>query len=203
MNEIKIKRIDVYMDCRFSKKVLYQHGAYMVENQPYEIEIVSENMAIVRGENPAFFDKLIEDFRFYAPHINTFLDNNGVIISKFNKAEVFEIDLDLIQPSQFYIDEEKLKAVSSFIKDEKDIIVQVIKWGDRYISLDGHTRLYYAFKNNFEKIRAVISDFDDDIFIYVKEAQKRGIFKSRDLKLVSHNDYETLWYGYCDEILKN
>ena len=35
-----IVRIDSYEDSRLSKNVLCQHGAYLVDNEPYQIEIV-------------------------------------------------------------------------------------------------------------------------------------------------------------------
>ena len=35
-----IVRIDSYEDSRLSKNVLCQHGAYLVDNDPYQIEIV-------------------------------------------------------------------------------------------------------------------------------------------------------------------
>ena len=49
-----------------------------------------------------------------------------------------------MQPSQFYVRAEKLKAVQTFIGKPEDVVVQVIPYGDRFVSLDGHTRLYGA-----------------------------------------------------------
>lgn len=42
---MNIKRIDTYDDPRFSKEVLLQHGAFLVDGLPYEVEIVSESEA--------------------------------------------------------------------------------------------------------------------------------------------------------------
>ena len=44
-----ITRINAYADKRFSQTVLNQHGAYIVDDEPYEIEIISNNIAVVRG----------------------------------------------------------------------------------------------------------------------------------------------------------
>ena len=37
-----VNRINTYTDSRFSKKVLNQHGAFLIGDEPYEVEIVSK-----------------------------------------------------------------------------------------------------------------------------------------------------------------
>ena len=46
-----IKRIDSYEDERFRKKVLKQHGAFEVDDLLYEVEIISDYEAVVRGDS--------------------------------------------------------------------------------------------------------------------------------------------------------
>lgn len=72
----------------------------------------------------------------------------------------------------------------------------------RYISLDGHTRLYYAVLNEWKAVRAVVESSDVYIFDFVKEAQKREIYTPQDIKMVSHSEYEKKWYQFCDEYFK-
>ncbi len=67
-----IKRIDSYSDPRFSQRVLYQHGCFLVDGKPYEIEIVSDCGAVVRGEDAAVLSELFYEFRFFTPHITVF-----------------------------------------------------------------------------------------------------------------------------------
>ena len=67
-----VNRINTYTDSRFSKKVLNQHGAFLIGDEPYEVEIVSKTDAIIRGKNPNFYESVIENFRFYAEHITNF-----------------------------------------------------------------------------------------------------------------------------------
>ena len=66
---MEIERIDNYEDDRFSKTALLQHGAYLIDDEPYEIVIVSDNKAIVYGNKPEKYEALIEQFRYHAPHI--------------------------------------------------------------------------------------------------------------------------------------
>lgn len=195
-----IKRIDSYTDKRFSKTVRNQHGAYLIEDDPYEVEITGADSAVVRGQNPAVFGELIEYFRFHAPHIVRFFDEAGSLIASFPAPEIITVPLDRIQPSQFYIDKEKLRAVETFIKRAEDVVIQVVPREDRFISLDGHTRLYLAAQRGYPSVKAVCSETDDWIWIFVREAERRGIQQPKDLILLEHVQYEILWNRYCDEV---
>ena len=106
-----IKRIDSYTDSRFSQRALDQHGAYTVDGQSYEIEITGPISAVVRGKDAVVYGALIEEFRFHAPHIVKFSDESGRTVAKYPPCEVIGIALESIQPSQFFVDEDKLKAV--------------------------------------------------------------------------------------------
>ena len=195
-----IKRIDGYSDERFSKTVLDQHGAYLIDDEPYEIEIICENAALVRGRNPSAYEELIEYFRFHAPHIHRFFDEAGATVAEFPAPELVRVKLENIQPSQFFIDETKLAAIKSFIRGEDDIIIQVKPYGERFISLDGHTRLYHAVQSGFSSVRAVVSDTDEWVFQFVEEAERRGITKPQNMKLLTHEEYAVEWDAYCDSV---
>lgn len=196
---MNIERINSYNDNRFSQKVLHQHGCFLVEREPYEVEIISDFEAVVRGKDSSAYSAVIEQFLFFAPHITTFYDEKYTLMKEYPQVNLLNLSLDEIQPSQFFVDWNKIDAVSTFIGKGEDIIIQVAKYQDRYISLDGHTRLYYAFVKGFETVRAVLAETDDCIFDFVKEAQKRGIFTPKDLNLVSHKEYEEKWNKYCDD----
>ena len=200
---MNIKRINTYDDKRFSQKVLNQHGCFLVEEEPYEIEIISDFEAIVRGKDSAVYPAVIEEFLFFTPHITIFYNENHEIVKQYPRAELLELSLDDIQPSQFYVDRDKVAAVSTFIDRGEDIIVQVSKYQDRYISLDGHTRLYYAVLQGFTSVRAVLAETDDCILDFVEEAIKRGIRTPKELVLLSHEEYKEKWNKYCDEYFSN
>lgn len=197
---MNIKRVDTYDDDRFSKEVLLQHGAFLVDGLPYEVEIISESEAVVHGAESSKFSEVIDEFRFYTPHICKFYDDSHTVVKEFSQAMLLDIPLERILPSQFYVDEDKIAAVRSFIRRPEDIIIQVMPYEDRYISLDGHTRLYFAVMNGWSSVRAVIDTSDDDVFRFVSEAQARNIFTPKDMSLVSHEEYEEKWNRFCDEM---
>ena len=196
---MEIKRINTYDDNRFSQIVLYQHGCFLVDGKPYEVEIISDYEAIISGVDQAVYAEIIEEFRFYTPHITRFYDRDGQIVKEYPCTQLLTLRLDQIQPSQFFVDEDKITAISSFIHKPQDIIIQVLPNEDRFISLDGHTRLYYAVMKGWERVRAVVESSDDWVYKFVTEAQKRGIYTPKEMTLVGHEEYEEKWNRFCDQ----
>ncbi len=196
---MEIIRIDDYQDQRFSQKVLFEHGCFLVDDFPYEIEIISDSEAIIKGKDKNAYQSLIEEFRFYSPHITVFYDHEGDVIEKFPKVELFSIAIDDLQPSQFYVDEQKIKAISNFINKEEDIIIQACKINDKYVAIDGHTRLYYAYLKGWKIVRVFLQNSQQYVNYFVEEAQKRRIFAIKDMKLLKHQQYQEKWYKFCDE----
>ena len=194
-----ITRINTYEDPRFSPEALRQHGCYLVDGKPFEVLITAEDSARITCADRAALPSLIEEFRFHAPHITRFTDEQGTLVQAFPPRELLTIPLTNIQPSQFYVDEEKLAAVRSFIRQPEDIIIQVLPHAGRYIALDGHTRLYLAAVEGWPHVRAVAEETDECIFGFVTEAQKRGIGTPADMSLVPHAEYEIKWNRFCDD----
>lgn len=196
---LEIKRIHSYKDQRFSDKVLLSHWCFLVDDIPYEVEIISDFEAIIRGAKREWYVKVIEEFRFHTPHITRFIDDCGHVIKEYPKVPLLTLFLDQIQPSQFYVDEDKLAAISTFIYQPEDIIIQVMPFEDRYISLDGHTRLYYAVMKGWDTVRAIKVVSDDYIYGFVKEAKRRSILSPKDMVLVSHEEYVEKWVRFCED----
>ncbi len=197
---MEIQRINSYRDSRFSQTVLFQHGAYLVDGEPYELEITGPDRAVVRGGDRDAFPELIDAFRFHAPHIIRFSDERGSLLACFPEPERIDLPITRIQPSQFYVDREKLAAVATFLSGWEDVTIQVLPWEDRYIALDGHTRLYWASLQGIRQVRAVLSETDDWVWPFVSEARARGILTPGDMKLLEHEEYEILWDRYCDAV---
>lgn len=195
---MEIQRINTYDDNRFSQTVLHQHGCFLVDGKSYEVEIISDNEAIISGENQTVYPKIIEEFRFYTPHITRFYNRDWQTVKEYPPVQLLTLCLDQIQPSQFFVDEDKIAAISSFIHKPQDIIIQVLPHENRFISLDGHTRLYYAVMKGWGCVRAVVESSDSWVYKFVTEAQNRGIYTPKDMILVDHAEYEKKWNGFCD-----
>lgn len=197
--EVDIQRVNGYDDARFSRRVLEQHGAFLAEGQPYEIEITGEQTAVIRGPEPELYPEVIELFRFFAEHICRFFHEDGRLVREYPPVELFPVKLAEIQPSQFFVDRDKVAAVRTFIGKPEDIVIPVIKGERGYISLDGHTRLALAVELGFREVRAFLSQTDDYILDFAKEAKQRGVCSPNDLTIIPHREYDVRWNQFCED----
>ena len=196
---MSIIRINTYDDHRFSGEALNQHGCYLAcGDVPIEIKIISQSEAIIKGDE-SYFDEVIDEFRFNAEHITKFYDESGKLVKKFKDLELFKLDIDKIQPIQFFVDRDKLEAVKSFVHTEEDVIIPIAKHDGTYASLDGHTRLYLACILGFKHVYAYFSEDFDDFDYFFDEARKRNIYTAKDLILLDHEEYVEKWDKFCDE----
>lgn len=200
MEEIEIERINTYDDNRFPPEVLLQHGAFVVNgNLPYGVEIIDECSAVVHGEYPEYYAQVIEEFRFYAEHITRFYDEKRNLLREYDGVHTFWVDFREIQPSQFFVDREKEEAVASFVQKEEDIILPLIRYDGRYVSLDGHTRMAVGIRKGFTKGKGFLTQCGEYIYGFVDEARKREITSPYDMEELSHEEYEIRWNRYCEE----
>lgn len=200
--EMDIQRVDSYDDDRFDREVLRQHGAYVVNGKPCSFRITGRDSAIVIWHGEGRVEPIIDDFRFYAEHITKFYNENGELIKEYPAVETFEVEIDSIQPSQFYVSRDKLSAIAAFTNSGDDVVIPVLKGeSGRYIAMDGHTRLYYANIKGYGKVRAFIAADSEMTRAFAEEAAKRGIHKISDMKEVSQDEYVEKWYAFCDDFV--
>lgn len=196
---MEIRRVDRYDDPNFSAKVLAQHGAFYVDGKPCAFEIIGSNCAEIDFDDYSRIEEIIDEFRFFAGHITNFYDMEGNLIDCRPHVDVIEVPVDLIQPSQFYIDERKLEAVSTFVRTGRDVVVPLVHWKGRLLALDGHTRLYCAYQKGIQRVRGFMDDENEDIFYFAEEAERRGIRTVKDMRLLAHAAYELKWHKFCDD----
>lgn len=180
-----IGRIDGYEDPRFSPEVLRQHGAFLADGRPWSFRIVSGREAVVSAPGGlAGLEEVAERFRFYAEHITVFSDEAGRCLLRLPEVPRREVEISTLQPTQFSVDREKCEAVGSFLRGAADLVIPVAERGGTLCVLDGHTRLYTAWRRG---IRTAI----------VAEARRRGVFCVPDMALYSHREQEEKWNGWC------
>jgi hypothetical protein len=200
----KIQRVNTYEDDRFDKDVLRQHGAFIVdEKYTCSFRIIDKDSAIVFFDKEIDLYELIDEFRFYAEHITNFYDENMRLIKAFPPIELFYVNIKDIQPSQFFVDMDKVNAIETFIGSEEDLYIPLAKIEDCLISLDGHTRLYYAVTRGYTRVRAFFTEPGDYLEEFVEEARKRKIYSPYDLELASHEEYKIKWDKFCDDFFRD
>ena len=203
MDKVDIQRIDSYKDSRFDQEVLDQHGCFIVNGKyPYHVKIISKDSALIEG-NRKYIKEVIDGFRFFSEHISKFYARDGILIESFEEVSIFKLAIDKIQPSQFYVDEEKLEAIKSFIKTPEDIIIPIARYDNLFISLDGHTRLKLGTKLGFEFVYAYIAEDFEGTDYFVNECQKRSVFSPKDLTILTHEDFDNKWNKFYDDYFNN
>ncbi len=201
---MEIVRINSYNDPRFAQNVLLQHGAFLADDEPCSFEIIGRDSAVLCC--PTRFcqqeiDELLDEFRFYAEHITTFYNKEGVLLRNYPPVALFSVELSQLQPSQFYVDEDKLAAISSFVKSGEDVIIPLTpeKETGRFVSLDGHTRLYRAYQLGCRTVYGFLTeDTGGYIRHFVAEAKKQGVFSPCDIVVLPHEQYRKKWDDFCD-----
>lgn len=197
-----IQRVNTYQDERFPKEILLQHGAFIVDgNQLCMFEIIDHCSAIVYFNGNINIRPVIDEFRNYAEHITTFYDKNHNKICEYPRMLTKTVPLELIQPSQFFVDVDKVKAVSTFLHQPEDVIIPVTYDNGlgKYLSLDGHSRMYHAFKQGWKDVNIYETTPGSYIAGFVEEARRRGVFRISQIMQLSHQEYIHEWYSFCDE----
>ena len=117
----------------------------------------------------------------------------------------FLVRLDDLQPSQLYINEEKLAEVvrrNACTPSEDRPPVPVKKLRSKLVLLDGHTRALAAWRAGHTEIRAVweTHEWDWDAYeICLDWCEGEGIHTIADLndRVVAVDDYHELWIERC------
>lgn len=205
---MRVYRMEVNTNL-FENDILNHHNGFVVEDDeenlyPFDFEIINNETAVIHGENFKYVKEAIEEFRFYAYFITKFLDVKQNVVAEFNPVPLFKTPLDSIQPSQFYVSEEKINRLKTWIKSEYDIVVPVYEKDGALISLDGHSRMMVGLLKGYQYIYTYFDgERGDYIDYFVEEAKKRGITSVNDMKILSVEEYEKKWHSYCDEYFKN
>jgi hypothetical protein len=120
----------------------------------------------------------------------------------------FEMELINIQPSQLYVNKQKLAKVKEKF-NPKDIftldLIPIKKIKNSLFYTDGHTRAFAAYQAGFTKIPVIWEEEELDWELYqicIEWCTNEGIFSIADLseRVVNQKDYELLWYKRCDDL---
>lgn len=167
----------------------------------YEFDIKGAE-ALIIAEDLTWIEDAIKEFRFYNFNITTFYTEDRSFYKAFDEVHIFKLPIKIIQPSQFFIDKEKLKDIEENLTEE-EICIPVTIFHEEYVSLDGHTRLYYLYQNDIKMVNVYLDEADSSIQDFVYMAKEMNIFTISALKLLSHEEYDLYWNKFCDDYFSN
>ena len=180
-----------------------RHTAFWVDQAIVYFEILNPEQAIIHCnkkilENSALLEEVIQEFRFYSYHITQFLNEQHQLVKKFPSVELTLVEINDLQPSQFYVNQEKILQCSGWIENLHHLIIPVHP--NTNFICDGHTRLYAALQKGFHKCYIYTAEESGDYLLdFVKMARERNIFHVADLQPLSDSEYKTLWWQFCDD----
>jgi len=120
-------------------------------------------------------------------------------------TKVFWMPLTALQPSQLYINQEKLSVLQSTIdfSDPANIPpIPVRDLDDRWVMTDGHTRAFAAYLAGISRLPVYPDEDELDWEAYqicVRWCQEAGIVSVTDLQMrvISPERYNKLWLDRC------
>jgi len=119
----------------------------------------------------------------------------------------FMMKLDEIQPSQLFINSEKLSSVmKTFDANPRSIeFIPVKKIGDQVVFVDGHTRAFASFLRGISEVKVYWEEDEldwDEYEVCVDWCKKEGINTIADLKerVIPSKEYQVLWLDRCEKM---
>jgi hypothetical protein len=119
----------------------------------------------------------------------------------------FMMKLGEIQPSQLFINSEKLSLVMrTFDVNPRSIeSIPVKRIGEQIVFVDGHTRAFAAFRKGMSEVKVYWEEDGLDWVEYevcVDWCKKEGINTIADLKerVIPSKEYQVLWLDRCEKM---
>lgn len=125
-----------------------------------------------------------------------------------SSIKIISMDLHRLQPSQLYINAQKLQAVQENLAGKNDHNpdpLPVLEMDGNLVLTDGHTRALAAGLSGITKIQVYHDEDDIDLELYricVDWCLNAGIHSVFDLKnrIIKPEDYQQLWLDRCKKM---
>lgn len=187
----------------YKNKILGNCFTITCDNQSFFYEFdIHKNQALIITNDIKYIENAIDEFRKYNFNITTFYTKDKCFYKSFDEVFTFKLPINIIQPSQFFINEDKLLNIENNL-DFDDITLPVAIINDEYVLLDGHTRLYYLYLNNIKMVNVYIDSYDSYIKDFIYIAKENNIFNIEKLTKLNNEDYEKYWIGFCNSYFEN
>lgn len=127
------------------------------------------------------------------------------MVSQLSNHQILWMSLSTLQPSQLYINKEKLSVLRSEI-DFSDPVnippIPVKDLDDRWVMTDGHTRAFAAYLAGNTRLPVYLDEDELDWEAYricVRWCEEAGIESVADLqdRVISPERYKLLWLDRC------
>ena len=83
----------------------------------YEFNI-KDNESLIKTNDLKYIEEAIDEFRKYNLNIIKFYTNGNTFYKEFDYVYTFKLPIKILQPSQFFIDKDKLKNIEENLNYE-------------------------------------------------------------------------------------
>ena len=153
----------------------------------YEFEI-NDKEAKVKYDSILYIKEAIKEFRKYNQQVSSFYNENRTFYQGFDPIFTFKLPIDILQPTEFFIDEQKLDTIEKYLGNET-LYVPVCIIDDEYVLLDGHARVRYLQDNYVKMVDVYLAEpkeYTQDV-IYI--AKENNLFKIKQMEILPHEEY--------------
>lgn len=184
---IKRDRTDSYYT--FDNRALGNCYTVIDNDITYHYEFQINGMeALVLYDNILHIKDAIAEFRKSNKHVVRFYNENRSFFLGFDEIQTFKLPIDILQPTKFFIDEDKYKAIEKYLENET-FFLPVAIIDDEYVLLDGHARARYLIDNYQKMVECYIDTFDVDTQNCVYIAKENNLFKVKNMEILPHEEY--------------
>ena len=167
----------------------------------YEFKIINDE-AIIKYSDLKYIEDATRFFNANNKYIYKYSTLDNSFNQEFDKVFTFKLPISSIQPSEFFIDEDRLLEIEDNL-DEDRIIIPVAIINDEYVSLDGHHRLA-AMQNNYHKLVSVyMDDYKPEVLDFIYIAKEQNIRSIKQMPHLSHEEYKNIWEGFLKDYNNN
>ena len=164
---------------------------------------ISGQEATLFSNTDRYISQAIDEFLFYSSFVLSVKDKDGRNLRTRTQNEPCLCEISKIQPSQFFINEEKLYNCKKWIKCPEDIFIPIAIKEGKNIALDGHTRMKAALDLGYTSVYVYPDEYDETIFHFVDVAEKRKINSVADMEIIGDGEYKIKWDKFCDDLFEN
>lgn len=180
-------RIDNYYT--FDNKALGNCITIIDDNYTYHYEFeVNHNEAKIIYDGILHINDAIDFFRKYNKNVVRLYNEDRSFFKAFDDIFTFKLPLDILQPSKFFIDQDKYNAIEKYLENET-FTLPVCIIDDEYVLLDGHARVKYLLDNYVKMVDVYLDEAPPEVSNFVYIAKENNIFKVKNMEILPHEDY--------------
>lgn len=149
--------------------------------------------ALIKTDYLPFVNQAIDEFRKYNKYVNVFYNEDRSFYKAFDEIHTFKLPIKVIQPSKIFISSSSLDSISKYLED-KEVYLPVTILNDEYVLLDGHSRLYAKYNEDFKMVNVYLDNDYPSLDDLVYMAKEQNILNIKSVNVLSdeeYNEYKT------------